>query len=99
MDDFGRTAIGFIGTSLVCWVFVFIAISAGAGDGSNRLVHVLGFLALLGAFVGGLVGLVLTLASSLPRDRKRQMVVMSLPGILCPVWLVIAVFELASQMN
>jgi hypothetical protein len=97
VDYVGRSATACVGVSVACWAGVFITLGErGISDWSRALV-VLFYTALALAFVTGILGMVLTLCSSLPKDKKRLLAALSLPGILCPVWILLAVISLASE--
>jgi len=99
MDDFGRSAIGFIGVSLACCTINLVTISLRGGNDWSHALVALFYGALICAFITGLLGMILTFCSALPGERKRTLALLSLPGILCPVWLLIAIMSLASEMR
>jgi hypothetical protein len=98
MDAHGRLAIGFALASNVCLWGALGVLGSHARSWSKALTALCWF-SVAGAIVFGVVGIVLALSSSLPPDQRRVWALMSLPGILAPVWLLIAYAGLGSQMR
>jgi hypothetical protein len=71
---------------------------AQAGDVPAWL-GVVGLSAAVLSFATGVGGLLLALSSSLPRSQKRTIIFLCLPGILTPIWLLIAIMSLASHLS
>jgi len=99
MDAPARSAIGSVVVSLTCCGFVLMVLEVRGSSDWSRALAVVFYSALAGAFFAGITGLVLAMSSSLPRDTKRVLAVLSLVGITCPVWLLIAIVSLVSQMR
>jgi hypothetical protein len=96
MDAHGRFAVGFVVASNVCLWGVLGVVSSHARFWSAALTALVWFCN-VGAVLFGIVGIALTLSSSLPRDQKRVWTLLSLPGMLTPIWLLVAAAGLGSQ--
>ena len=96
MDAHSRCAIGFVLASNVCLWGALGVVGSHARFWSLALTAFVWF-CFAGTIVFGVVGIALTLSSSLPRDQRRVGALLSLPGILTPVWLLIAYAGLGSQ--